>query len=87
VADTDSDGDGIPDCNDDCDNLIDSDGDGTNDCDDLCPNDQNKTLPQICGCGVAETDTDSDGTPDCNDNTAMATEYQTAMMIRHCPFF
>ncbi len=34
--DHDSDGDGIPDCNDDCDNLIDSDGDGTNDCDDLC---------------------------------------------------
>jgi hypothetical protein len=29
TPDTDSDGDGIPDCNDNCDNLIDSDGDGT----------------------------------------------------------
>ncbi len=34
---------------------------------DLCPNDNNKILPGICGCGIADTDTDNDGIPDCND--------------------
>ena len=67
IADTDSDGDGIPDCNDDCNNLIDSDGDGTNDCDDKCPNDPNKIEKGICGCSIADTDSDGDGTPDCKD--------------------
>jgi hypothetical protein len=65
IADTDSDGDSIPDCIDDCDNSIDSDGDGTYNCDELCDNDPNKTDPGTCGCGVAETDTDNDGTKDC----------------------
>jgi len=67
ISDTDSGGDGIPDCNDDCDNLIDSDGDGTNDCDDLCPNDPNKTQPGTCGCNIADKDSDEDGTLDCED--------------------
>jgi len=80
---TDSDGDGTPDCNDNCPNDpnktdpgicgcgvadTDSDGDGTPDCNDGCPSDPNKTEPGICGCGVADTDSDGDGTPDCNDN-------------------
>ena len=34
---------------------------------DGCPNDPTKTVPGICGCGVADTDTDGDGTPDCFD--------------------
>jgi VCBS repeat-containing protein len=34
---------------------------------DQCPQDPNKTLPGVCGCGVPDTDSDSDGTPDCND--------------------
>jgi hypothetical protein len=67
VADTDSDSDGIPDCNDDCDNSIDSDGDGTSDCDDLCPYDPNKTQPGVCGCSIADDDSDQDGTLDCID--------------------
>lgn len=51
----------------------DGNGDGTAVCDvgavefiDLCPNDPNKTLPGICGCGVADTDTAmANGTADC----------------------
>jgi hypothetical protein len=48
---------------------IDTDGDLVPDCSglDSCPNDQRKTEPQVCGCGVAETDTDGDFTPDCTD--------------------
>ncbi len=79
----DSDGDGVPDCNDGCPTDPnktapgvcgcgtpddDTDNDGTPDCNDNCPNDSNKTEPGDCGCGVADTDTDGDGTPDCNDN-------------------
>ena len=60
--------DGIPDCNDDCDNLLDTDGDGVPDGQDLCPNDPNKIQPGICGCNIADTDSDSDGIPDCNDD-------------------
>ncbi len=83
VPDTDTDGDGTPDCNDDCPNDpnktvpgicgcgtpdTDTDGDGTPDCNDDCPNDPNKTVSGICGCGTPDTDTDGDGTPDCNDD-------------------
>lgn len=83
VADTDTDNDGTPDCNDGCPNDAnktapgtcgcgvadtDSDNDGTADCNDGCPNDPNKTAPGQCGCGVADTDTDNDGTADCNDD-------------------
>ncbi len=48
---------------------IDSDSDGTIDCLDECPNDPNKILPGICGCGNSDlVDTDADGTPDCLDS-------------------
>jgi len=82
TPDTDSDGDGTPDCNDGCPadpaktdpgvcgcGVADtnSDGDGTPDCNDGCPNDPAKAAPGICGCGVSDVDTDGDGTPDCND--------------------
>jgi hypothetical protein len=66
IPDTDSDGDGIPDCNDDCSSLRDSDADGVGDCDDGCPFDTDKTEPGICGCGIDDVDSDGDGIPDCN---------------------
>ena len=50
----------------DCEGDADGDGaDGT--CGDLCPNDPEKLLPGICGCGVSDIDSDGDGTPDCID--------------------
>ncbi len=82
VADADSDGDSVLDCNDACPNDpgksdpgtcgcgvsdVDANADGSADCTDLCPSDPNKSTPGQCGCGVADTDADSDGTPDCND--------------------
>ncbi len=82
VADTDSDNDGTPDCNDTCPtdpnktqpgtcgcNQVDTDTDldGTADCNDACPIDPTKISSGVCGCGVADTDSDNDGTPDCND--------------------
>ncbi len=39
-------------------------GDGS----DLCPDDPNKTVPGVCGCGSPETDRDGDGTFDCIDS-------------------
>jgi len=35
---------------------------------DACPNDPSKTVPGVCGCGVADTDGDADGTPNCKDS-------------------
>jgi len=82
VPDTDTDGDGTPDCHDACpedpDKVepgacgcgvpdTDTDGDGTPDCLDGCPEDPDKVEPGACGCGVPDTDTDGDGTPDCLD--------------------
>ncbi len=82
MPDTDSDGDGVANCNDGCPNDplkiaagicgcgvadTDSDGDGTPNCNDGCPNDPLKIAPGTCGCGVADTDSDGDGTPNCND--------------------
>ncbi len=82
VADVDSDGDGVLDCNENCPNDkfktepsicgcgvadTDTDLDGTPDCNDACPTDANKTSGGTCGCGVADTDSDGDGTADCND--------------------
>ena len=68
----DSDGDGVPDTDDNCPNTpnpdqVDTDGDNFGDVCDNCPEDQNKTEPGICGCGVPDIDTDEDGTLDCND--------------------
>ncbi|MCB0335788.1 MAG: S8 family serine peptidase, partial [Bdellovibrionales bacterium] len=80
---TDSDGDGVPDCEDECaddatkaeagtcgcgSQDTDSDDDGTPDCTDFCAQDPNKVAPGVCGCGQADTDSDGDGTPDCNDD-------------------
>lgn len=70
VSDGDANHNGIADCLDQCPNGShgDTDGDGVLDCRDGCPTDPRKTIPGICGCGVAETDTDFDGTPDCIDH-------------------
>ncbi len=79
--DTDSDGDGVANCNDGCPSDpsktspgacgcgipdTDGDGDGTADCNDGCPNDPNKTSPGVCGCGVPDVDSDGDGVLDCD---------------------
>ncbi len=82
TPDTDTDGDGVANCNDGCPTDatkttpgvcgcgtpdLDSDGDGTFDCLDGCPLDAFKLAPGICGCGVSDVDSDGDGTADCND--------------------
>ncbi len=59
----DSDVDGVGDACDACpnqDDLLDSDGDLVPDCQDACPNDPNKFNPEICGCGVEETECECD---------------------------
>ena len=77
TPDTDSDGDGTPDCNDQCPHDsgkivpgvcgcgkadVDSNGDGTYDCEDRC------TLnPGLCGCSISDIDSDGDGLLDCED--------------------
>ena len=83
VGDFDTDGDGVPDSEDNClddpDKTepgvcgcgvadLDSDSDGTPNCNDKCPFDPNKTEPGICGCGVADTDSDCDGVENAEDN-------------------
>jgi Concanavalin A-like lectin/glucanases superfamily len=80
--DTDTDSDGLNDCDDGCpeDGLkgqpgacgcgvsdTDLDADGTLDCQEACPADPAKVMPGVCGCGRADVDTDLDGTLDCND--------------------
>ena len=43
--------------------IVDNDADDDGTCDSLdeCPNDPNKALAGICGCGVVDTDNDNDG--------------------------
>jgi subtilisin-like proprotein convertase family protein len=82
VADTDSDGDAVADCNDNCPADpaksnpgtcgcgvadTDTDGDSFADCVDGCPNDPNKIGPGACGCGNPDVDSDGDGALNCND--------------------
>ena len=82
-AGTDTDGDGVDDCDDGCPEDpfksapgdcgcgvedLDSDKDGVADCNDGCPTDPNKTDPGTCGCGVSDEDSDGDGAPECIDN-------------------
>ena len=72
APDTDNDGDGISNCQDNCPNNFDpdqtdGDGDGVGDLCDTCANDPNKVSPGECGCGVPDTDSDNDGSPDCFD--------------------
>lgn len=80
VPETDSDGDGSPDCIDECpsdggktspgecgcgESDADVDGDGAVACKDACPSDASKAADGgACGCGVSDNDSDSDGTPD-----------------------
>ncbi len=67
ASDADSNNDGLPDCQDNCDMSIDTDSDGTPDCNDRCREDENKTEPGICGCGIPDTDSDGDGFLECTD--------------------
>ena len=68
----DTDGDGIPDAQDNCPAIansdqIDSDSDGSGDLCDACVQDPDKILPGACGCGVPDTDDNQNGIPDCNE--------------------
>jgi hypothetical protein len=69
----DGDGDHVPDLVDNCVSVPNpgqenADGDSRGDACDACPNDPNKIVPGICGCGVADVDSDGDGVADCIDN-------------------
>jgi hypothetical protein len=50
--------------------FVNTTGDSIHDAEnaDLCPEDDNKTSPGQCGCGVADADTDGDSVADCVDN-------------------
>ncbi len=82
TPETDRDGDGAPDCVDECPDdpakrspggcgcgLPDADGDmdGVLDCDDGCPADVEKGEPGVCGCGTPDADRDEDTLADCVD--------------------
>ena len=79
---TDSDGDGTPNCSDQCpldptkiapgacgcgSPDTDDDNDGTANCIDGCPLDPAKIAPGVCGCGVSDVDSDNDGAANCVD--------------------
>ncbi len=82
VPDTDTDGDGYANCNDQCPSDgnkripgvcgcgtadTNTDGDSQLDCQETCDTDPNKTSPGACGCGTADTNTDGDSQLDCNE--------------------
>lgn len=66
-----------PEC--DCVPYADSDLDGAPNCADSCPQDEWKSQPGICGCGISDSsDVDSDGVIDCLDACPLdprSTEY------------
>jgi hypothetical protein len=95
VADTDSDGDAILDCQDACpaDSLkaepgvcgcgfldADQDGDGMLDCQDGCPADSLKTVPGVCGCGVVDSDTNGNSIVDCDKRDGLLVEVQAGSL-------
>lgn len=45
----------------DCNTVIDDD------CQDYCLDNNEKTIPGVCGCDINDTDSDTDGSPDCID--------------------
>lgn len=71
-TDTDSDGDGIYDQDDNCplepnSGQEDTDFDGVGDACDGCPDDPEKIDPGACGCGVPDDDSNGNGIPDCDE--------------------
>jgi hypothetical protein len=83
VADTNTDGDSLPNCSDGCPNDAsktvpgacgcgvadtNTDGDAQPDCQEQCDADANKLQPGVCGCGIRDADLNGDGTIDCADN-------------------
>ena len=75
--DTDGDGDGIADTNDNCPSApnrdqADPDDDGAGTACDQCPEDAQKTAPGECGCDSLDTDFDANGVVDCRESDADA---------------
>jgi Tol biopolymer transport system component len=85
---TDSDGDGTADCDEECFldptkltggtcgcgvGEADTDGDSVLDCLDGCSNDPNKIASGACGCGVVDTDADANTIADCLEPTSTTT--------------
>ncbi len=72
-AGTDTDADGVFDCEDNCPlaanaDQFDTDGDAVGDACDACPEDPDKSLDAgICGCGNPDVDSDGDGVFNCDD--------------------